>query len=467
MNREPIALEASARFQRWFYGKAVPLAVVVLTFGYALLTQPFRIPDEFNHFFRAYQVSEGVILGRQMPHGFCGDELPASLQEMGAVVANFPEIPKRRMTAEAWRKGAAIPLDPLRRIPTHFPNYVLYSPLVYAPAAAAVMVGRWLEQPPLYLLYFGRLASALVAAALVILALRRMPFQRDCLWVVACLPMALSLMGSVSADAMIFPLAFFWFALVLAFTRSTATPVSWCEGGMLLVAAVAVGQFRPPFSLLALLALEPRIWRQDFNRQRRFYCLAAVGLLGLTGAIWFMASRHLIVPMDPNGLTNSSAQFDFVMHHPFAFLATLGRTLAAHYGNYWQTMIGVLGWVDTPLPAWIRLGLSIALVVSTMFLGKPGEPSRALRWFVATLAVATAMLIFLALYQVWSPVGDDSISGIQGRYFITLLPLAGIAFSSRLLSSRPYAELMRVGIFILVVAANIVALWTVATAGAA
>ncbi len=141
------------------------------------------------------------------------------------------------------------------------------------------------------MLYFGRIANALVAAALVILALRLIPFQRDCLWAVALLPMTLSQMGSVAADAIMFAVAFVWLALALAFNRNSATPVGWREGATLLVAAVAVGQLRPPYCLLALLAVEPRIWRRDFDPRRRYFCLAAVGLAGCL--------RRALVPGEP------------------------------------------------------------------------------------------------------------------------------------------------------------------------
>ena len=37
----------------------------------------------------------------------------------------------------------------------------------------------------------------------------------------------------------------------------------------------------------------------------------------------------------------------------------------------------------------------------------------------------TILLIFSALYAQWTPVGNDVVKGVQGRYFIPLLlPLA-------------------------------------------
>ena len=37
--------------------------------------------------------------------------------------------------------------------------------------------------------------------------------------------------------------------------------------------------------------------------------------------------------------------------------------------------------------------------------------------------LGSAELIFLSLYVTWTPVGMDRIDGVQGRYFIPLLPM--------------------------------------------
>jgi uncharacterized membrane protein len=456
----------SNRLQRILIERATPLAVLVFALAYAFLTQPFRIPDEFNHFFRAYHVSEGGILGRTFPQGVSGEELPASLPEMATAVADFPEVPTRRITKKDWQRGASIRLDPQNRAITHFPNSVLYSPLTYAPAALAVAVGRALDQPPLYLLYLGRFANALVAAVLIALALRLMPLQSDFLWFVVLLPMTLSQIGSVAADAIIFPLAFFWLALALSFTRQAGPLAGWRSGGLLLIVAAAVGQLRPPFCLLSLIALEPRIWRADFDRRRRLFCLAAVAVAGVTGAVWFLMSRHLLVSLDPRGVTDPAAQLSFIVHHPLEFLGILCHTVIANAGDYFRQMIGVLGWIDTPLPGWIYAGTAVALLASTMFLKEGNELTTSLRLYVTAIFFACVLLIFIALYQICSAVGADSIAGVQGRYFIGILPLAGIALGSRLLSGRAWTDKVRLAIFAFAVVINVVALCVVATAGA-
>jgi hypothetical protein len=62
--------------------------------------------------------------------------------------------------------------------------------------------------------------------------------------------------------------------------------------------------------------------------------------------------------------------------------------------------------------------------------GTTTAPSR--RWAAAILAAgACLVLILTALYLAWAAVGAEIIEGIQGRYFISLLPLYNPAIPVR------------------------------------
>jgi hypothetical protein len=56
----------SRRFSSWIIGVSPEwyFLVIALTFGLAtmIVTPPFQVPDEFHHFYRAYQVAEGQII---------------------------------------------------------------------------------------------------------------------------------------------------------------------------------------------------------------------------------------------------------------------------------------------------------------------------------------------------------------------------------------------------------------------
>src|SRR4029453_5376317 len=94
--------------------------------------------------------------------------------------------------------------------------------------------------------------------------------------------------------------------------------------------------------------------------------------------------------------------------------------------------IGVLGWLDTLLPmrfyfltSWL---LVIAMVVDPFARGRIGLATRALHGVVF---VTASVAVIAATYLVWTTVGHLRVRGVQGRYFLPLVPLLGVALGVR------------------------------------
>jgi hypothetical protein len=77
-----------ARTKSWFgrLDHCYALIALLIGFLYLLITPPFQVPDEPNHFFRCYQISEGHLLPERL-ESQVGGEIPRSLidtvQEVG------------------------------------------------------------------------------------------------------------------------------------------------------------------------------------------------------------------------------------------------------------------------------------------------------------------------------------------------------------------------------------------------
>ena len=430
----------------------LPLVVLLLAGAYAQISGPFRAPDEFNHFFRAYHVSEGNVLARTYPGGVCGAPLPESLKEMAEISAGYPGAPRKAADPAALARAGSIALDPGRRSLAHFPNSALYSPLVYLPAASAIVAGRTFDAGPLELLHLARFANVLVAALLLALAMGRMPYARDFLAVVALLPMTLFQIGAVTADAMTFPLAFLWIALALDFVRPGRTLPTSVETWTLLVAAMLLGQLRPPFPLLVLLVVEPGVWRRAYDARRRLAGIAAVACATASAVIWLLSSRHLVVPMIPNVATDPAAQLDFVLHHPVEFLKVIFHNLETNGADYYRQMVGVVGWLDTVLPSAVYVLAGCSLLAATML--EPQPVDRAIRLTAVLIFGSGAFLILLAIYQICSPVGGATLDSVQGRYLIPLLPLIGVALANDLMQPAAARPVVRGPILLVICYAN-------------
>ena len=84
-------------------------------------------------------------------------------------------------------------------------------------------------------------------------------------------------------------------------------------------------------------------------------------------------------------------------------------------------IIGVLGWLDAYLPRFTYALLGLGLLATLAMDGVSVRPL--LRWIVGAAIAASFGLIFASLYLTWNPLRSlEPIRGIQGRYFLPLLP---------------------------------------------
>jgi uncharacterized membrane protein len=139
---------------------------------------------------------------------------------------------------------------------------------------------------------------------------------------------------------------------------------------------------------------------------------------------WLVLSADVTVPVIPG--SDPFAQLRFILADPLGFAALVA-------GYFWATgpvhlagLVGRLGWVDTPLPVWLVTGYWLALAAVTVLASEPKLPGPGQRLALLACAVAGGLGVVTLVYLL-APVGAGHIQGVQSRYFVPLLPLAGLA----------------------------------------
>jgi uncharacterized membrane protein len=160
--------------------------------------------------------------------------------------------------------------------------------------------------------------------------------------------------------------------------------------------------------------------------RRRWFALAAGGLLPLVAcAAWVLAVRSLYVPLLPG--VSPALQASWAGQHPWSALAAAARAVLGW--RHANELVGVLGWLDAPVPAWARVILLVALV-SVAFAAAAAKPIQLPLWaraVAASAVVAMALLIGFIMLLSWTPPGERYVQGIQGRYFLPLCALGLLA----------------------------------------
>jgi len=342
--------------------------VLALLFGVTLAfaTPPFRAPDEAGHFWRADALAVGYWIP-PMHHGHPSAYIPRGIEQL-------------------WY-GRDTPLDLEHRVLVHFPAY--YTPLPHLPQALACVIGHALTLRPIAILHLGRIFNLIVFVALMALAMRAAPPLALPIATVGLLPMSLHLAASFSPDAM---------------TIGIATLFTAMSSNALLAAAIAF--VKPAYFPLVLM-----------SRRRAAWIACAISL-----AITVLLLQQTNYSDRPGMVIDPAAQLRAMLHAPFRFIGVVIADYVRHGPRYAEGLVGRLGMLDVPLPRVVIAMLlltviAVALTNDVRFTAKERV--------LAALSIALSMLVISASqYLIWTPTAAPYIEGVQGRYFLPLLPLA-------------------------------------------
>ena len=187
-----------------------------LLFGlvYSIITPPFQVSDETNHFFRAYQISEGHFKAIK-ENGRVGGYIPAGLDSFANQYYKFTLNPLSKLNYAYLLGTKGIPLHQEKLIFKDFPYTAMYSPVSYFPQSITFFFLKLFNCRPFYLLYAARIFTLLFCVFITFFSIKIVPQNKMLFVFLALLPMGLALYSSLSADAVTNALSLFLLAYLL------------------------------------------------------------------------------------------------------------------------------------------------------------------------------------------------------------------------------------------------------------
>jgi uncharacterized membrane protein len=406
-----------------------PLAVAAGLFM-LFVTPPFQAPDESGHFYRAFQLSEGRIVAERDGNSV-GGHLPQSLYEMASAFGEGSFKSSRKVNMQTFRSLLGVPFEEEPRVFVNFWNTAVYSPVQYLPQVAGVWMGRAAGLSVLQMTYAGRLMNFLVWLVLVYLAVRTIPVFKWAVVMLALMPMHIFLAASMSGDAMTNGLALLLTALVMRVALSeNRLPVATRVWVVVLCVLLSLSKL-VYFPLSAMVLVVPAN-RFGGRQKKALFCCLAIGAAVLAEALWACLIRHTVTTIPG---TQPREQILFMLSQPWAYLAVVAATLFSYWRAYIDMFIGVLGWLDTPLPLWVYISYPAALAAVALADRGEGGPMRL--WQKALLVVFCLVvggMIVSLQYITSSQLKAGIVLGIQSRYFIPLaLPVLLLLYNQKML----------------------------------
>ena len=368
-----------------------------------------------------------------------------------------------------------------------------YFPPLYWAQAMGITLARLLGMGRIQMYVMGRLGNLVMYTALIYFAIRKMPFFKTTMAAVALTPIALQLAASFTYDAFVISLCFLFTAIVfdLAYNKERVTVKDTvaltvlaaliAPGKAVYVAVVALGLIIPwkkfgsrkkyVLNIVFIVAVSASMWlafNQNFISQVKeslFPQSAAEQQIAVAeaeytegteaepeiivvddGIVTETVSVEAATQAEPTPapapeddlLENGDSRYLFspgyILGHIPQTVKLIVNTIQDNTSLYiYQIFGGILGEVIlSPVHINWLFVVAVMVIVYLTTVKKEDEILQykgGRKWW-ATLVALAVVALFCTACITWTPVNYETVFGIQGRYFMPVLPLLIMALSN-------------------------------------
>ena len=302
----------------------------------------------------------------------------------------------------------------------------------YIPQSIGIFFGKIFTDNIYLLAYFGRLFNFIFFILVYYLTIIYAPIKKISLYFIAFLPMTLQEAISLSVDPIVIACSFLLLSLCLdiKYRREEDKIITLKEILLIYLLTIFVAGSKIVYLPICFIILI--IPKQKFKYNKLFYIIPILTISILINIIWMKISLSYSSP-NPEMNSNNSQQIHFILNNIFDYLFIFLKTIFKEYKFYIRSMIGRdLAWYNihiSDISYYIFLGL-LTLLLLFENNNKSKEINIKIKCIIFIIILLTIGLMFTAIYVNWSPVGNNIIVGIQGRYFLPILFYIFILFSN-------------------------------------
>lgn len=417
-----VVLEGAVLFFHFKTENIFLISACVLALFYQFITVPVSVPDEDAHLTMTYHYSN-MLMGKDSKEELFQLNEQTVSGEKDRRLMSLPTTVNRESYYGIF---AVMDAKDVEILTLHERN-INATAVSYLPGILGITLGRLLQLPIMKTIYMGRFFSCAAYIGLCYFGIKKIPGNKGTLALVALLPISLHLGSSFSYDSLLLGGAIFFTGLVfLLYEQKKEVSVTQL---LLLVLSVLIltsgkGIY---FIMLGMLVFVPaKVWGGKLKQ--KLYLTA----LGSLSAISFVANMGaLLTKRGEVALENSSMQTSIIWEKPIEFLFLAINTLISLVDFYFRGLFGgYLGWFQFEVPVVVSIIAMILLLISTFYVS---EQSVLIKKEVRFGGIAVFLLLgaaSLAAAISWNSENATTIGGVQGRYFLQVLPFALLSISS-------------------------------------
>jgi len=300
---------------------------------------------------------------------------------------------------------------------TYFPTSYIFQAILMG------LMGRVGNLSVNFIYMFLRLSYLLIYLVLVFLSIKLIPLGKWSLVFTAITPMALIQASIISPDSIVIGGSFIFIAWIFYLKYREPKPIATKEVIITFFLSFILCSVKPNnFVLLLLLTLVPA---NSFKRKSHKYIFIVIDILLMLAIylLWFYKVSTINKIYSFSEDVDAFAQINFILKNPDYFISAMVKTIHGNINNYLQGLIGVSGYDYFELPDFVYVFYLFGFAMFSLFDTTKNRINYKDRISISIIIIAFIISTFLLFYCMNSSVASPIIDGIQGRYFLPLLPL--------------------------------------------
>ena len=400
-------------------------AYCVFGFGliYLLILPAFSAPDEPDHFVSAYKLSNQMLL--QEPT----DEYGNVLVRIGDY-GDFVVRPGRETYGKIYGSLFDFSNNDATLVAQGGADDAGGGIMGHLPGAIGITIARLLKLNKSMLLMLGRLMGLLFYSFCVFWAVKKMPFGKMVLFVVSMFPMTLEEASSFGYDLVVNGLVFFVIAYILNLIYEKQM-VSLNDIVMVSISLFLLAPCKAIYIFIAgLWILIPKEKFQQ-NKMKKEKCKLITIFIVFTSTLLpnILVNMRKVSGISSNsGLVSWAGERgygmgDVLQNIPYSIYVFV-NTLIKNTEYYINTLIGSrLGWLEITISQFIITGFLIILVLEFFREKEHYVIKTKERVCYGVIASLISLAVLAAMWLAWTPISYATVQGVQGRYFLPMVPL--------------------------------------------
>ncbi len=407
--------------------------ILGLIFGIAFIrvNAPFHSNDEDRHFLHAYFIASGYTIP-DTKDGKAGGEIPDNLVN---VVRSFQGIPFHQGTKIDKLKMERSFDQPLNPEQSSFHiDYEFRTPfLPYLPYSTGILIGKIFNSNPVWLGWFARFGGLVFYLFVMFFVLRTTPVFKGVFFLYGLTPMVLYQCSSVTYDMMTIALSFFMIAFFLKFALDENSKLTPRDLALIIIIAVLHRFAKNGYVVIPFMffIIPPgkiaKSVKQALPIMAGMFILFII-LYKLPNWTWSKVIAGLDVERgispQKDFYKNMGENLSINLANPGMFISNLWANIS-HFKQEWAGgAMGRFGYSYSIMPNWFFFIHGFVLFFVALIEGKSQFKMVFWQKIITLIVAVLSIALVIVGFYVLSPVGAKMIFGLQGRYFVPIIPVA-------------------------------------------